>query len=62
MPGLPRFLGGWSVAISGRTIVSGAPYDPTYPSDGVAYVFDQPAGGWSGRQTQAAELTQQGRT
>jgi hypothetical protein len=50
---------GWSVAISGHTIVAGAPYDPTYPSDGVVYVFDEPGGGWSGPQTQAAELTEQ---
>ena len=50
---------GWSVAISGHTIVAGTPYDPTYPSDGAAYVFNQPPGGWSGPQTQAAELTEQ---
>jgi hypothetical protein len=50
---------GWSVAISGHIIVSGTPYDPTYPSDGAAYVFNQPPGGWSGPQTQAAELTEQ---
>ncbi len=49
---------GWSVAISGHTIVSGTPYDPTYPSDGAAYVFNQPPGGWSGPQTQTAELTE----
>jgi hypothetical protein len=49
---------GWSVAISGRTVVVGAPYDPMYPSDGVAYVFNRPPGGWSGPQTQAAELTE----
>ncbi len=43
---------GWSVAISGDTIVAGAPYDPTYPSFGEAYVFVEPAGGWvSGTQT-----------
>jgi hypothetical protein len=50
---------GWSVAISGHIIVAGTPYDPTYPSDGAAYVFNQPPGGWSGPQTQAAELTEQ---
>jgi hypothetical protein len=49
---------GWSVAISGTTIVAGAPYDPTSPSDGVAYVFNEPPGGWSGPQNQAAELTE----
>jgi hypothetical protein len=48
---------GWSVAISGTTIVAGAPYDPTYPSYGEAYVFDEPNGGWSGPQTQTAELS-----
>jgi hypothetical protein len=50
---------GWSVAISGHIIVAGAPWDTTYPSDGAAYVFNQPPGGWSGPQTQAAELTEQ---
>jgi hypothetical protein len=49
---------GWSVAISGHTIVAGAPYDPTYLSPGAAYVFNRPPGGWSGPQTQAAELTE----
>ena len=50
---------GWSVAISGSTIVAGAPYDGSaYPYDGVAYVFSEPGSGWSGPQTQAAELTE----
>jgi hypothetical protein len=49
---------GWSVAISGHTIVAGAPYDPTYLSPGAVYVFNRPPGGWSGPQTQAAELTE----
>ena len=49
---------GWSVGISGNTIVAGAPYDATaYPSTGLAYVFNEPGGGWSGPQTQAAVLT-----
>jgi hypothetical protein len=49
---------GWSVAIDGSTIVAGAPYDATaYPYTGLAYVFNQPAEGWSGPQTQAAVLT-----
>jgi hypothetical protein len=59
-PGTESSLGGelgWSVAISGTTIVAGAPYDPTYPSYGEAYVFDEPGGGWSGAQTQVAELS-----
>lgn len=61
-PGTESSLGGelgWSVAISGATIVAGAPFDPTSPSDGAAYVFNEPAGGWSGPHTQVAELTEQ---
>jgi FG-GAP repeat len=60
-PGTESPLGGelgWSVAIDGSTIVAGAPYDATeYPYTGVAYVFNEPGGGWSGPQTQAAVLT-----
>jgi hypothetical protein len=60
-PGTESPLGGelgWSVAISGATIVAGAPYDAkAYPYTGVAYVFNEPAGGWSGPQNQAAVLT-----
>jgi hypothetical protein len=49
---------GWSVGISGTTIVAGAPYDGSaYPYTGLAYVFNEPGGGWSGPQTQAAVLT-----
>ena len=47
---------GWSVAISGTTIVAGAPYDSTYPSYGEAYVFVMPPGGWVS-ETQTAELS-----
>jgi hypothetical protein len=47
---------GWSVAIDGSTIVAGAPYDPTYPSFGEAYVFVMPAGGWVS-ENQTAELS-----
>jgi hypothetical protein len=47
---------GWSVAISGTTIVAGAPYDSTYPSYGEAYVFVMPPGGWV-NATQTAELS-----
>jgi FG-GAP repeat len=58
-PGTESSLGGelgWSVAISGTTIVAGAPYDATTPSFGEAYVFVMPPGGWvSG--TQVAELS-----
>jgi hypothetical protein len=49
---------GWSVGISGTTIVAGAPYDGSagsYP--GLAYVFNELGGAWSGPQTQAAVLT-----
>jgi FG-GAP repeat len=48
---------GWSVAISGSTIVAGAPYDPLSTQTGQAYVFNEPGGGWSGPQNQAAVLT-----
>jgi uncharacterized protein (DUF2345 family) len=45
---------GNSVSLSGNTIVAGAP--SAFPSAGAAYVFSQPAGGWtSGNQT--AKLT-----
>ncbi len=62
-PGTESPLGGelgWSVAISGNTVVAGAPYDGSAsPYDGVAYVFNEPNGGWSGAHTQVAELTEQ---
>ncbi len=49
---------GYSVAISGDTIVAGAPYATvagnTY--EGATYVFVEPAGGWS-NATETAELT-----
>ncbi len=60
-PGTESPLGGelgWSVGISGTTIVAGAPYDGSggsYP--GLAYVFNELGGGWSGPQTQSAVLT-----
>ncbi len=48
---------GWSVAISGKTIVAGAPFDGTHGDpEGLAYVFVEPQGGWAGPQHQAAEL------
>jgi FG-GAP repeat len=51
-PGTESPLGGelgWSVAIDGTTIVAGAPYDGSaYPYTGLAYVFNEPGGGWSG--------------
>ncbi len=62
---------GWSLAMSGTTIVSTTPVkcqkwfhppgsvaENTYClNEGAAYVFDQPAGGWSGTLTQNAVLT-----
>jgi len=44
---------GWSVAISGNTIVVGAPVSD---SDGEAYVFVEPASGWQ-NMTETAKLT-----
>ena len=43
---------GWAVAVSGDTVVAGAPY----ASPGAVYVFIEPAGGWAS-ETQAAKLT-----
>jgi hypothetical protein len=43
---------GWSVAINGSTAVVGAPYD----GRGAAYVFVEPANGWSD-MTETAKLT-----
>ena len=55
---------GTSVAISGNTIVVGAAdtsnFDPRAPQaagPGAAYVFVEPAGGWSGNLTESAKLT-----
>ncbi len=49
---------GYSVAISGDTIVAGAPYHEVGSNtrQGAAYVFTMPAGGWAS-STQTAELT-----
>jgi hypothetical protein len=57
---------GWSVAISGNTIVAGAPWAPTVPDEkepgyppvpgqGAAYEYTMPASGWKS-MTQTAEL------
>jgi hypothetical protein len=50
---------GAAVAISGSTIVVGAPFRNNY--QGAAYVYTEPAGGWSGTttnpMTQTAELS-----
>ncbi|MGO9973090.1 MAG: FG-GAP repeat protein [Solirubrobacteraceae bacterium] len=51
---------GTAVAVSGNTIVVGDDTQPagsTINNDGAAYVFQEPAGGWSGSLTQSAELT-----
>jgi hypothetical protein len=51
---------GTSVAISGSTIVAGAPgYERVLGpySRGAAYVFTEPAGGWTGSISPAAKLT-----
>ena len=51
---------GFSVSISGDTVVVGAP-KPFHCSQGVAcgsaYVFEKPIGGWSGTLTETAKLT-----
>jgi hypothetical protein len=45
---------GWSVAVSGNTIVAGDPFQGNEP--GAAYVFVMPQSGWT-TATQTAELT-----
>ena len=52
--GVANNLFGYSVSISGNTVVSGAP-----GGLGAAYVFAKPVGGWA-NMTQSAELTQPG--
>ena len=47
---------GYSVAVSGRTIVVGAPGAPGTNQVGAAYVFVEPAGGWHD-MTETAKLT-----
>jgi len=47
---------GSSVAVSGDTIVAGAP-GRTIVWPGAAYVFTMPVSGWAGSLTQSAELT-----
>jgi len=48
---------GRSVAISGSTLVVGAPAPLGGINPGAAYVFAEPSGGWAGNLTQTAELT-----
>jgi hypothetical protein len=56
--GVPEELFGQSVAVSGTTIVAGAPDPSTEPNPGgSAYVFDEPAGGWSGSLASSQTLT-----
>jgi len=48
---------GYSVAVSGSTVVVGAPYDDDNGlSSGSALVFTEPVGGWSGTLTEVAKL------
>lgn len=50
---------GWSVAISSKTVVAGAPFDGIHGDpEGRAFVFVEPGGGWSGNHTQSEELTE----
>jgi len=49
---------GRRVAISGDTVVAGAPFDDENGnSSGSAYVFVRPVGGWTGALTEDAKLT-----
>jgi hypothetical protein len=50
---------GNSVSLDGETIVVGAPNQTVngHSDQGAAYVYSEPAGGWSGALTQSAELT-----
>jgi hypothetical protein len=47
---------GWSVGISGTTVVTGAPLYHQPRGDGEAYVFVKPHSGWAGTHTEAARL------
>ena len=49
---------GVSVAVSGDTVVVGAPFDDVGNNiaQGAAYVFVKPAGGWAGLLTENAKL------
>lgn len=48
---------GWSVAIVGKTVVVGDPSTYCPPQTGAAYVYVEPAAGWSGTLTENAKLT-----
>lgn len=41
---------GYSVALSGRTLIAGAPFEDS--QQGLVYVFSEPASGWQGAETQ----------
>ncbi|MGH9441680.1 MAG: Ig-like domain repeat protein [Thermoanaerobaculia bacterium] len=47
---------GDSIAIDGNTVVVGAPFAQYTTSEGVAYVFVQPATGWTGTLDETARL------
>ena len=61
--GMENDFFGNSVAISGDTVVVGAPaviitlFAPPSTSPGTAYVFVKPSGGWAGNLTETARLT-----
>ena len=50
---------GWSVAVSGDTIVAGAPLHDVgkHVNQGAVYVFLRPRSGWAGARTETARLT-----
>lgn len=52
------FFFGQSVSISGDIAVVGAPFADTYftSSEGAAYIFDKPAGGWTGSVPNFAKI------
>jgi trimeric autotransporter adhesin len=61
--GQPEEEFGRSVAISGNTIVVGAPFREVanHTNQGVAYVFDKPASGWKGAGATATLTARAGR-
>lgn len=56
--GINTDLLGWSVSVSGQTIVAGAPQfgNILHPGPGKAYVFVEPSGGWKST-TQTGKIT-----
>ena len=57
--GTPHDLFGSSIAVSGGTVVAGAPDRKvgSHPFQGVLYVFTKPPSGWTGTRTQTGTLT-----